>query len=216
MVAISVALLEEARVVIRRTRKRRSQRHLVSGRFGGSEVSVLAVGIGGTRLDWFSETVRQLAPALLLNTGFAGATRTLLRPGDLVAAANFSSAELVETVKHSGLAEAIGEFAAISKIAGSADKKDLGGKTRCLAIDMESAALAEVGRQLRIPFLTVRMISDTVDEEIPSLFTGTRRLSIGEALRAARFGCRMLGLTARLAERLEVLLPLLAEQLERY
>ena len=48
-----------------------------------------------------------------------------------------------------------------------AHKKSLFKKTRALAVDMESAAIARVAQEENVPFFTLRVICDPADEEVP-------------------------------------------------
>jgi uridine phosphorylase len=214
MVVVTFALLQEARVFIRRLTNRRMQQNGVFGLCGDFPVQIFSVGIGGTRLSWLSDSLRTLRPTLLLNSGFAGAARTLLAPGDFLAATNFSSAGLLDRLKCPAMVDAVGEFASISQIADPATKAELGTRSRCLAVDMESAALAKLGEQLGLPVLTVRMISDKTVEAIPALFRGESRRSPRALTEAIFFAVRMLKLTRMLADRLENLLPILARPIE--
>ncbi len=51
-----------------------------------------------------------------------------------------------------------------------ADKKNLGKETGAAAVDMESAAVAEIMSVARIPWLAIRSVSDTVDFQLPMDF----------------------------------------------
>ena len=47
------------------------------------------------------------------------------------------------------------------------DKKSLGEKTGCLAGDLETARIVEVCAQFGVPVLSVRCISDAVEDDLP-------------------------------------------------
>jgi adenosylhomocysteine nucleosidase len=49
-----------------------------------------------------------------------------------------------------------------------ADKRKLSEEYGALAVDMETFAVAEVCQQHSIPFFSVRVISDAVDDELPA------------------------------------------------
>jgi adenosylhomocysteine nucleosidase len=47
------------------------------------------------------------------------------------------------------------------------EKRELGEKHSALAVDMETFAVAEICRRDKVPLLAVRIVSDTVDDELP-------------------------------------------------
>ncbi len=47
------------------------------------------------------------------------------------------------------------------------EKRELGEKHTALAVDMETFAVAEVCRQGKVPLIAVRIVSDTVEDELP-------------------------------------------------
>jgi adenosylhomocysteine nucleosidase len=62
----------------------------------------------------------------------------------------------------------VGRLLTVDKIvADSAEKKRLGQTYDALAVDMESWAVGEVCSQERVRFLAVRVISDTMEENLP-------------------------------------------------
>jgi len=50
----------------------------------------------------------------------------------------------------------------------ASEKRALGEKHNAVAVDMESLAVAEVCRSRKVRFLAVRVISDTVEHELPA------------------------------------------------
>ena len=46
------------------------------------------------------------------------------------------------------------------------EKREIAGRTDAIALDMESAAIAEVAANAKIPYLSVRVISDVLDENL--------------------------------------------------
>jgi adenosylhomocysteine nucleosidase len=62
----------------------------------------------------------------------------------------------------------VGPFVEVDHIvAKSQDKKRLAGRTRAIACEMESLAVADVCAARQTPFLAVRVVSDVVDEDLP-------------------------------------------------
>jgi adenosylhomocysteine nucleosidase len=64
------------------------------------------------------------------------------------------------------------------------EKRNLGEKHQALAVDMETAAVAEVCRRQHVRFLAVRVISDSVDETLPE---DVERM-LGQQTGAAKMG----------------------------
>jgi len=125
-------------------------------------------------------------PRAVIHIGFAGALTPSLRAGDIVVAravrfanesfdASQSSLFQIATQiqgAHIGTAitldEIIGEAAAKQKLAATLSGDEIGW------VDMESAAVARVCREMNIPFLIVRAISDELTEDLPIDFNRCR------------------------------------------
>src|SRR5207248_173173 len=97
-------------------------------------------------------------PQLVVAAGFCGALAPGLRVGDVV------TSPRIVTVDH--------------LVADPAEKQRLVEQTGADAVDMESAAVAEVCAARGVPFLAVRAVSDTVDTalspELVRLLSGGR------------------------------------------
>ena len=106
-------------------------------------------------------------PSLLVSAGFAGGLQSHLTVGDLVLGENHSDRELLGKLAlgkrwHVGCvstAEAIIERAE--------EKARLGKATGCLAGDLETAQLAKVCAEQALPMLSVRCISDPMEDDLP-------------------------------------------------
>ena len=125
-----------------------------------------------------------------------------LNPGDFVLAENYSSAELVKRLEMSdAFLQARGQFACVDAVADSAAKMRLNAQGNILAVEMESAPVAEVCRKLSVPLLSAKMISDRYDEEIPGVFLGKGIRQTRDLLEAIAFASRMIMLRGNLADR---------------
>jgi nucleoside phosphorylase len=210
-ILVTFALLEEGYPFVRKLIRRSRKEGVIFGGLRNIEVAVCCLGIGLENSDRFSRVVSDLQPRLVINSGFAGAVLSLLKAGDFVLAKNFSSLE--PSAGFRGLFSASGDFLTVSEIAGPEMKSRLQINENVLAIDMESARVARVCRQISIPLLTARMISDRSDEALPVVFTGKRIRGAHDIFHAIRFAVRMLILRQKLAARLERLIEALAASL---
>ena len=202
MLLVVFALSAEARVFQRRLAGKRKQETFSDGVMFGTRVGICFVGIRATVVVDLEKTIQQIAPTLVISSGFAGATRALLEPGDFLIASNYTTAEIELPV--GSLADAIGPFCSVQQVNGPAEKRRLGEFS--LAVDMESGSIAAVCDRYQIPLITARMISDGRDEGIPPVFIGGKLRNAREVLEAGQFAFRMLHLTRRLADRLTQLI----------
>ncbi len=172
------------------------------GHLGSQPVAVGWLGPGVRDEAQFERMLSDSGIGLVINSGFAGAVRTLLEPGDFVLAENFSSPELVERLQKQCVFAASGRFVTVDTVADSAAKMRINREGNIVALDMESAKVTDICRKLGVPLITARMISDRSDESIPGVFLGKgiqRRKDFPEAI---GFAVRMMSLRRRLAERL--------------
>lgn len=84
----------------------------------------------------------------------------------------------------------IGPLVTVDRIVGtSAEKRQLHEQTGAIAVEMESAAVAETCRTYAVPFMSIRIVSDGVQDELPReigrmITRPTRVRQIGFALGA--------------------------------
>lgn len=104
-------------------------------------VTIAVSGVGRTRAREAAERLMQGEPALVIAGGFCGALKPSLRIGDVV------TSPRILTVDH-----LVGDPAEKCRLGEFHD-----------AVDMESAAVAEVCAGKGVRFLAVRAVSDTVD-----------------------------------------------------
>jgi adenosylhomocysteine nucleosidase len=133
---------------------------------GGKEgVFILVTGIGQKNAE---KSVRDFladkTPARVLSCGFAGA----LVPDLAIGAVVFETddAQLREQLKAAG-ARAVKFHCADQIATTSREKKELRRSTNADAVEMESGIIISICREHRLPCATVRVISDTVDEDLP-------------------------------------------------
>jgi nucleoside phosphorylase len=198
MVLVVFAFSAEARVFQRRLRPKSKQEIFLDGMMGGTRVGICFVGIRATAIADLETAIQRLEPKLIISSGFAGATRSLLEPGDFLLASNYTTAHAEIPV--GSLVDAAGPFCSVDQINGPLEKRRLGESS--VAVDMESRAIAAVCDHHQIPLITSRMISDRRDENIPPVFIGGKLQSAKDAVVAGEFVVRMLRLTHLLADRL--------------
>lgn len=134
-------------------------------------VRILIVGIGRQNAaKSVQNEMASFAPGLVLTCGFAGGLNPNLKLGDVVFEkinqSEASSAECYRQLEAAGATSA--KFFCADRIATTvAEKKKLRDETGADAVEMESAAIHAVCAEKGIPCITVRVISDTANEDLP-------------------------------------------------
>lgn len=106
-------------------------------------------------------------PALVISAGFAGGLVPQLKAGSLVIGKNYTDPRLLSQLALDGQWH-LGDLHTASAIVEKAeDKRLLGVETGCFIADLETAHLAKICAEFGVPMLSVRCISDTVDEDMP-------------------------------------------------
>jgi adenosylhomocysteine nucleosidase len=148
---------------------------IAAGRPG---IFTLIVGIGRPNAE---KSVREFlaacSPERVLTCGFAGGLNPALKLGEVVfeignrqsAIGNESEPrdlDVSETLVAAG-AKPVKFFCADRIATTVAEKQKLRAETGADAVEMESAAICAVCRERGIPCVTIRVISDPADEELP-------------------------------------------------
>ena len=173
-------------------------------RIGSSDVTVYLTGIGRTLPEYGLKKLLVEKPDACVSSGLAGGLKGFLKKGDVVAA------RFVAPLYEQG---SVGANTRLMEIAEECDarivekcitSRQLLGQAQCKRamrelgdfVDMESFKIMSVVTGPKIPAITVRGISDTVDEDLPLDFSRvldqsgrilTRRL----ALQLARYPQRI-------------------------
>jgi adenosylhomocysteine nucleosidase len=174
-VLICFALKEEAALF----------RKIAAAKFG---ISILLAGIGRQNAEKsLREFLATHSPKLVLTCGFAGGLNPDLKLGDVVFEISNRRDEFHESQTEKETGNLIGDsrssslraqiiasgakpakFFCADRIATTvAEKKKLRAETGADAVEMESAAIHAVCRERGIPCATVRVISDTANEDLP-------------------------------------------------
>ena len=143
-------------------------RKIAAGKPGAS---VLITGMGRRNAE---TSVRDFLSASsterVFTCGFAGGLNPDLKPGDVVVELTDSRDELGESLRKKLIAAGAkpAKFVCADRIATTvAEKEKLRGETGADAVEMESAAIDAVCRERGILCATVRVISDTANEDLP-------------------------------------------------
>lgn len=131
----------------------------------------LRVVVGGIGEDAAREAAERICrdkPPLVVSAGFCGAIDASLRTGDLVAGgtvregARFAPDERAVAAVPDARR---GDTLWVPRVT-----RDLGPRPGVLAVDMESAVVAEVAATHRVPFLALRVVLDTPAEPLASTY----------------------------------------------
>jgi adenosylhomocysteine nucleosidase len=141
-------------------------------------VAVIETGVGRQAATAATEDVIALhRPAWLISTGFAGGLRPGLRHGHIVMADEVIGPdgrrlELGLHVDREALRASpalhAGPLVTVDRLLRTAaEKSELADRSPALACDMETMAVAEVCQREKTRCLAIRIISDTLEEELP-------------------------------------------------
>jgi adenosylhomocysteine nucleosidase len=106
-------------------------------------------------------------PSLLISAGFAGGLQPGLKVGDLVLGENHSDSRLIGRLSLGDRWHIGGVSTAQAIIERAEDKRRLGKATGCLAGDLETAQLAQICAERALPMLSVRCVSDALEDDLP-------------------------------------------------
>lgn len=172
-------LLKESRVAAKLLLK---PTVLTQADFRGKTVVFCQTGVGmNPAHEGIEKLLSHFQPSLILSVGYAGAAHPELKTGDLVLASEIRSEandrfqtdqknrEAMELlIREEQIPYRIGPLLTAWKMAKKEDKEKAG-RSGVLAIDMETAAAAAVAAKKGCPFLSLRVIFDTLDDELPFL-----------------------------------------------
>jgi len=205
--AIVAPLAAELAGVLAATRSRRTLRvghwprpTVTLGRLAGEEVALMATGDGPAAAAAGLETLlAAVRPRRLLVVGVAGGLTAGLAEGTLVAARRVVAGDGAAVPREPDAAWLAAALAggAIAGTAIAADRiladpaarqavlgKALPAGATIATVDLESAAYARVAAAWSLPYLVVRAVLDTADEELPLDFEACR--DAGGRVRNAR------------------------------
>jgi adenosylhomocysteine nucleosidase len=150
-------------------------------------VAVLVTGVGARNAQRAVQSaLGRRRPNLVLTCGFAGGLRPGLSLGSIVYCTDHAP-DLAEPLRKLGAVAA--RFHCAPRIATSAEEKAaLWAKTAADAVEMESGVIDQLCSEQQIPCATVRVISDTAEQDLPldfnALMTEQLELDYGKLARA--------------------------------
>jgi adenosylhomocysteine nucleosidase len=157
-----------------------------AGTWEGNSIALVRTGIGKKRAkEALTQVLDNFRLSLVISIGYGGGTHADLKTGDLLVADRVvtvpSDGGPVEEIPvTSTLTEKAANLPAPDKfsifkgglltvetvIHRPEDKKALGEKYDAMALDMETSELAKIAAQREVAFLSVRAISDTVEQTL--------------------------------------------------
>ena len=175
-IGIIAATVWEMRAFIRKLGMNRKDRDHFESHFPRSSVYLQISGIGQNRARQAAEKISSFFPSLVISTGFCGALKTGIEAGDIVLDIEKSNPErisqLVQSAERNRIKIIQGKFLNVDHaLLDKNEKLRLGMETGATAVEMESEAIEQVCKDKQIPFYSFRAVSDTVNQNQPSLVT---------------------------------------------
>jgi len=188
ILGLVIALPAEAKAVMGKKHWRRQGRWLTHCHAlpAGHTLLVIRSGIGPENALCAARWLARQGVCALGITGVSGGLRPGLKPGDLIVADQVCRHEdgpedrfwptaseytdlLSRQLADSGRRVFRGPIATgATPVQNSAEKRALFSKSGCLAVDMESAAVACAARETALPFFALRAICDPADRSLPA------------------------------------------------
>ncbi|MEO8496397.1 MAG: nucleoside phosphorylase [Planctomycetota bacterium] len=148
------------------------------GQLNGRHVLVVDSGVGQDAAHAVTADVLRLyQPNWVISAGFAGALQAELRRGHIlmaeevvdVAGKRLSIGLTVDRASiEASAALHVGRLLTVDQLIRTRSQKEqLGSEHAALACDMETLAVAEACQQAGTKFMSVRIISDSIDDELP-------------------------------------------------
>ncbi len=142
---------------------------------------VILSGAGSAHASMATQKLIKKGAEQLISWGCAGALAPFLKAGDLLipksiltqdatqlATQQSWSKQIISTLESAIQCYDGSLFANDSVITLAEDKMHLYQTSKALAVDMESAALARVAQQAKVPFVVIRSIVDPADLDLPN------------------------------------------------
>jgi len=156
----------------------------LKGDIHGVDVALFVSGVGDARAyETAKNACAAISPRAYISVGLSGALKADLTPGDVIIGESTATltqkageafmpdGELLrlamDALQGAGSVRAGALLASPNVAVTSVEKKALALAYRCAALDMETAGAARACDEAGVPFLAIRAISDTLDEDLP-------------------------------------------------
>jgi adenosylhomocysteine nucleosidase len=152
------------------------------GKWGKQSIVLVRSGVGQQRAeDATLQVIDRFKPSTLVSIGYAGAVQPELNVGDLVIADTiikekkkgeyFPDSDWLNRAKDvacpEGFKAVVGGLLTVDNVIhDSLSKKELGENYSVQAVEMETSAIAKVAEEKNVPILSLRVISDRLDQEL--------------------------------------------------
>lgn len=141
-----------------------------TGRFCAYRVAIVEAGMGREKAVLATERLIDVfRPERLLSAGYAGGLTSAMKRERLIVPARLIRDSDEATITLPGRADGEEAFTLLTTdrvVRTPAEKTELGKRFQADLVDMETYAIAEACARLDVPFLPLRVVLDTVDEEI--------------------------------------------------
>jgi len=187
MLAIFAAVKQEIQGVAKQMKIKNTYRHsdfrIFEGTLTGHEVILVATGMGWQKAVFAGEyAVSKYPISSILSTGVCGGLDEKSKTGDFLLYNTVINEEDTSTILYPdkrllaianmglsklGLNHGSGNGLTVKKVCSLPDiKRELGARFNAVAVDMESYQLAQIATRNNIPFLVVRPVFDSVNENL--------------------------------------------------
>ncbi|MGD9895999.1 MAG: nucleoside phosphorylase [Candidatus Methylacidiphilaceae bacterium] len=211
MIGVAFALKQEAKEFLAALEEKRWEEapsaSLCAGRIGERRVAVAIIGMGRARAArGAEELLRRFSVRLLILAGYAGALRREIKRGQIAVASNYLDAGSALWFSGGDVPEL--RIATVDAVVGDPESRGkLAEATGADLVDMETDAVANVARSQGVAFVSLRVVTDNVEDRLPTgaiaaawesergsirllpllLYLATHPVEIGPLLRFARF-----------------------------
>jgi len=178
-VGIVVALPEELATLTRQKLGRGQSLKL-------ARCTIIYSGAGSENAANAARQLTETGIDCLISWGCAAGLSNTLKPGDLVLANQVMTDckqydvdadwhnELLRQIRHDRFSLQTGTlFTSTKLIDRSEEKKRIQNESQAIALDMESAAIAEAAQHAGVPFLVIRSIADPVSADLPAAISAS-------------------------------------------
>ena len=130
--------------------------------------SIWNLGVTGKHcINSLERRLKHAKPSLIVSAGFSGGLQPGLSVGSLIIGANFSSSHLVKSLAGMPGFTFGNLLTSDDVVDSSSEKRILGQSSGAISVDCESLHIRGLCGSCGIDVLSVRCISDTVDQDLP-------------------------------------------------